>query len=125
MGREIQIQKASHSAEKRVDHRHTLALDTEVHYMEQNVEGMFRCRTTNIGLQGVFLPSKALPIDSTMDVELVFMARSDSTPGQYRLQAQVVRTTDKGAGLVFSKLDSEQQQDFRRFLFKAKVAARH
>lgn len=118
-------ERESRLAEKRGDHRHTLALDTEVHFHEQNVAGMFRCRTKNIGLQGAFLPSKSMPIDSKMDVELVFLARTRSTPKQYRLQAQVVRTSDNGAGLIFPKLNNDQQQDFRRFLFRAKVAARH
>jgi len=112
-------------AEKRGDFRHTLALETEVHFHEQNIAGMFRCRTKNIGLNGTYLPSKAMPISSDMDVELVFVAHSHVAPKRYRLKAQVVRSTDNGAGLVFPKLNSDQQQDFRRFLFRAKVAARH
>ena len=112
-------------SEKRVDFRHTLALDTEVHFHEQNIAGMFRCRTKNIGLNGTYIPSKAMVINSDMDVELVFVANSHSTPRQYRLKAQVVRSSDSGAGLVFPKLDNDQQQEFRRFLFRAKVAARH
>lgn len=112
-------------AEKRGDFRHTLALDTEVHFHDQNIAGMFRCRTKNIGLNGAYLPSKAMPISSKMDVELVFLAHPHTTPKQYRLKAQVVRSSDKGAGLFFPKLSNDQQQDFRRFLFRAKVAARH
>lgn len=112
-------------AEKRGDFRHTLALETEVHFHEQDIAGMFRCRTKNIGLNGAYIPSKAMPINSDMDVELVFVARSHVTPKRYRLKAQVVRSTDHGAGLVFPKLSGDEQQDFRRFLFRAKVAARH
>lgn len=111
--------------EKRGDFRHTLALETEVHFHERNIAGMFRCRTINIGLNGAYLPTKAMPISPNMDVELVFVAHSSATPQRYRLKAQVVRSTDNGAGLVFSNLDGDQQQDFRRFLFRAKVAARH
>ena len=114
-------------AEKRGDFRHTLALDTEVHFQEQNIAGMFRCRTKNIGLNGAYLPSKAMPICSKMDLEIVFVAHSRNTPvpRRYRLKAQVVRFTEGGAGLVFPKMDDEQQQDFRRFLYRAKVAARY
>jgi len=112
-------------SEKRVDFRHTLALETEVHFHEQNITGMFRCRTRNIGLNGTYIPTKATPINSAMVVELVFVANSHSTPRQYRLKAQVVRSTDDGAGMVFPKLNYDQQQEFRRFLFRAKVAARH
>ncbi len=111
--------------EKRGDFRHTLALETEVHFHEQNIAGMFRCRTKDIGLNGTYIPSKAMPISSDMDVELVFVAHSRTTPKRYRLKAQVVRSSDSGAGLVFPKLNGDQQQDFRRFLFRAKVAARH
>ena len=111
--------------EKRVDFRHTLALETEVHFHEQNVAGMFRCRSKNIGLNGVYLPTSATPISSDMDVELVFLVNSLTTPKRYRLKAQVVRSSDNGAGLAFPRLDNDQQQNFRRFLFCAKVAARH
>ena len=113
------------NTEKRGDHRHTLALDTEVHFNEKNVEGMFRCRTKNIGLQGAFLPSKAIPITSDTNIELILMAGTHPVPKQYRLQAHVVRSSDEGTGLVFSELNNEQQLDFRRFLYKAKVAARY
>jgi hypothetical protein len=52
-------------------------------------------------------------------------ARAHKAHKKYRLQAQVVHTSDEGAGLVFKMLDREQLQDFRRFLFKAKMSARH
>jgi hypothetical protein len=117
-------EQTTQMAEKRVDFRHTLALETEVHFHKRNIAGMFRCRCKNIGLNGVYLPSKAIPISSEMDVELVFVANSHTAPKRYRLTAQVVRSSDSGAGLVFPKLNNDQQQDFRRFLFRAKVAAR-
>ncbi len=115
----------SRLAEKRGDFRHTLALETEVHFHEQNIAGMFRCRTKNIGLKGACLPSNATPINPNMDVELVFVAYSRATPKRYRLKAQVVHSTNSGTGLAFPKLNSDQLRDFRRFLFRAKVAARH
>lgn len=114
-------------SEKRGDHRHTLALDAEVYFTEQDVDGMFRCRTQNIGLNGVFLPSSAIPVESELEVDVILKGKSGTSvnPGEYRIAAQVVHTSDLGAGLVFKQLDPEQLQDFRRFLFKAKVAARH
>ncbi len=118
-------EQATQLSEKRVDFRHTLALETEVHFHEQNVAGMFRCRSKNIGLNGVYLPTRATPISSDMHVELVFLVNSQSTPKRYRLKAQVVRSSDGGAALAFPKLNNDQQQDFRRFLFRAKVASRH
>jgi hypothetical protein len=60
-----------------------------------------------------------------MDIELVFLVNSQTTPKRYRLKAQVVRSSDNGAGLAFPELNNNQQQDFRRFLYLAKVAARH
>lgn len=114
---------------KRGDHRHTLALDTEVHIVQRDAREMFRCRTQNIGLTGAFLSSDGIPVESSMDVELVFKskvkAKVNKNHKQYRLQAQVIHTSDEGAGLAFKIANQEQQQDFRRFLFKAKVAARH
>jgi len=110
--------------DKRMTHRHTLALDTEVHFHEQYVQGMFRCRTGNIGLHGVFLPSEKMPITCKTDIELVFHAHTRPDSKQYRISAKVVRTAVDGAALAFCPEDERQMQDFRRFLLKAKVASR-
>lgn len=110
--------------EKRADHRHTLKLDTEVHFREQELDGMFRCCTSNIGLQGAFFPAKNLPITHKTEIDLVFHSRTKPKAKQYRLCAKIVRLQDDGAAMVFYSQDEAQAQDFRRFLFKAKVAAR-
>jgi hypothetical protein len=111
-------------AEKRTEHRHTLALDAEVHFCERPLEGMFRCRTQNIGLGGAFLPADHMPLGRAADVELVLHASTRPDPKRYHIQARVVRTVDNGAGLCFSALDSRELKRFRRFLLEAKVAAR-
>lgn len=115
-------------SEKRTAHRHTLVLDTEVHCVDQEVVGMFRCRTQNICLNGAFLPSSILPVESGMFVEVVFKskikAKAHDRHRKYRLQAQIIHNSNEGAGLVFKMLNSEHLQDFRRFLYKAKLAAR-
>lgn len=111
--------------DKRDDYRHSLALDTEVHFEELSIRAMFRCRTKNIGLQGVFLPSNSLPVYNRMNVELVIIAPAESEVGNYCISASVVHSSDMGAGLVFSGLDDQQRREFRRFLLRAKVAARH
>jgi hypothetical protein len=120
----LRTPKRSVSGDKRVSHRHTLALDTEVHFHEQFVKGMFRCCTGNIGLSGAFLPSKDMPLTRKTDVELVFHARARSQPNRYCMNAKVVRTSEEGAALVFCPESEQQIEDFRRFLFKAKVANR-
>ena len=108
--------------DKRRTHRHTLALDADVHFREPSVNGMFRCRTGNIGLNGVFLPSENMPITSETAVELVFHSSSSATSSKYAINAKVVRNTADGAGLVFCPEDEQQVQGLRRFLLKAKVA---
>lgn len=110
--------------DKRLTGRHTMALDTEVHFQEQYVKGMFRCRTGNIGSSGVFLPSEKMPIISKTDIELVFYAHSRFGSEQYRINARVVRTSADGAALVFCLDDDDEEKlrDFRRFLREAKVA---
>jgi len=110
--------------DKRLTDRHTLVLDTEVHFREQYVKGMFRCRTGNIGLSGVFLPSKEMPIISKTDIELVFYVHTRFDPDQYRINAKVVRIATEGAALVFCPEDEQQIPELRRFLLKAKVASR-
>lgn len=110
--------------DKRAEHRHTLELDTEVHFREQALNGMFRCRTSNIGLRGAFFPANNLPITDRTEIDLVFFAQTKPKAKQYRLCAKLVRLQEDGAAVVFYPNDEEQAQDFRRFLFKAKVAAR-
>ncbi len=111
--------------DQRKAYRHTLALDTEVHCHESSLLGMFRCRTENIGMGGAFLAAGELLLEKAADVELVFHVPATPTPKEYRIQAQVVRTSAAGAGLSFPPLDRERQRQFRRFLLEAKVAARH
>lgn len=110
--------------EKRLEHRHTLVLETEVHFHEQFVKGMFRCRTSNIGIDGVFLPSDKMPITRITNIELVFRDSTKLRPKKYRIAAKVVRNSAEGAALVFCPKDEKQVQEFRRFLLKAKVANR-
>ncbi len=110
--------------DKRRTHRHTLSLDTEVHFREQSVKGMFRCRTRDVGLMGAFLPSENMPITPKTDIELVFYARTRGQPRRYSLQAKVVRTANDGAALVFCPENKGQREEFRRFLLRAKVASR-
>lgn len=110
--------------DKRSDHRHTLELDTEIHFNEQSLNGMFRCRTSNIGLQGAFISAKDLPITTKTEIDLVFHARTRPVPKRYRMSAKLVRLDEGGAAMAFCSGNQDQLQDFRRFLFKAKVAAR-
>ena len=114
----------SRPADKRLAHRHTLALDTEVHFHEQFVKGMFRCQTSNIGLKGAYLPAENMPLTRKTDVELVFHVCAQTQTKRYSINAKVVRTSAKGAALKFCADDEKQIQDFRRFLLKAKVASR-
>jgi len=116
--------RAKQAQDKRSDHRHTLELDTEVHFQEKSLNGMFRCRTSNIGLQGAFFPAQDLPISDKTEIDLVFHARTRSQPIYYRLGAKLVRLQDNGVALVFRPGDEEQGRDFRHFLLRAKIAAR-
>lgn len=111
--------------DQRRAYRHTLALDTEVHCRESSLQGMFRCRTENIGMGGAFLPAGDMLLEKAVDVELVFHVATTPVPMEYRIRAQVVRTSEAGAGVSFPPLDRERQRQFRRFLLEAKVAARH
>jgi hypothetical protein len=117
--------KAKRAEDLRAEHRHTLALDTEIHFQEQCVNGMFRCRTSNIGLSGAFFSSEHMPLNGKSEVEVVFRAPAQASQKHYRLSATVVRSSNTGAALSFASIDDAQRQDFRRFLLQAKIAARH
>lgn len=112
------------TGDKRSCHRHTLALETEIHFREQSLNGMFRCVTSNIGLLGAFLPAEHLPITSNTEIDVVLHARTRPQTKQYRLHAKLVRMQDDGAAVAFCPKNEDQIRDFRRFLLKAKVAAR-
>jgi hypothetical protein len=112
------------AADKRLTHRHTLALETDVHFHEPSVNGMFRCHTSNIGLNGVFLPSKNMPITRKTDIELVFHVSNSVKSNEYSIGAKVVRIETDGAALVFCPEDEQEIQDLRRFLLRAKIANR-
>lgn len=111
--------------EQRKTDRHGLSLNTEVHYSETELHGMFRCRTQNIGLGGAFIAAAGLPLDSGTAVELVLNAEPAPSRDTFRVQARVVRVTDDGVGLSFNDLSPEDSRVFRRFLLQAKVARRH
>lgn len=110
--------------DKRLGHRHTLELDIEVHFREQSVNGMFLCSTSNIGLRGAFFQAENLPITGNTEIDLVFHARTRPQPKHFRLGATLVRLQDNGAAVAFCPDDENQIRDFRRFLLRAKIAAR-
>lgn len=110
--------------EQRAGDRHTLALDTEVHFRERALNGMFRCRTSNIGLQGAFLPADHLPVIPTTEIDLVFHARTRPQARHFRLCARLVRLQENGAAVTFCPADEDELREFRRFLLRAKIAAR-
>lgn len=117
--------RAKRAEDLRGEHRHTLALDTEIHFQEQCVNGMFRCRSSNIGLSGAFFSSEHMPLKGKSEVEVVLRAPTQASQKHYRLSAKVVRSSNTGAALSFASIGDAQRQDFRRFLLQAKIAARH
>ena len=107
--------------EKRADHRHTLQLESEIHFRERALKGMFRCSTSNVGLRGAFFMAENLPIVHQNEIDVVFHAKSE--PEHYRVCAKLVRLQEGGGAVVFCHASEDHKTEFRRFLFKAKVAA--
>lgn len=90
-------------SERRDTPRIPITLDTIVNYNNQNFQ---HSTTRDISLDGAFVESKTgLPKKGTM--ELAIKLPVEGRPKYHRFHAQVVRVTEKGAGLVFDRVDTD------------------
>jgi hypothetical protein len=91
--------------EKRWSERKTLNLQAELH---QRGEQPFECRTRNVSLGGTFLEiNPPLPdMHKNDNVEVVFYLNPDGVATKHRLNARVVRLSDKGIGFKYFNFDT-------------------
>ena len=106
----------------RDQHRHTLSLHMEVFRGADDKEPMFKCRTRNISFGGVMIRNRGLKLRKGARLKLLLKATCRSVRKQFPVDAKIVWKTSTAIGLEFSPAKETRLQDFRRFLFEAKVA---
>lgn len=105
----------------RAQHRHTLSLHMEVYRKASDEEPMFKCRTRNIGFGGTMIRNRGLKLRKGARLTLLLKAVCRSVRKQFEMDAKVIWKTPSAIGLEFSPIPVSRRQEFRRFLFEAKV----
>ncbi|MFQ6023342.1 MAG: PilZ domain-containing protein [Acidiferrobacterales bacterium] len=67
--------------------------------------GLTRCKLRDISLDGAFIEAENLSLSKNANVDLVLRIRYGNKRKHCRVPATVLRVTDNGAALAFSKLD--------------------
>lgn len=89
--------------ERRDTPRVPIALEAVLHYNSQSFRHSL---TRDISLDGAFVETPET-LSKKGNVELAIQLPTEGKPQYHRFQAQVVRVTDGGAGLLFDKVDTD------------------
>jgi c-di-GMP-binding flagellar brake protein YcgR len=90
--------------ERRDTQRIPIALDTILQYQDKNYR---RSNTRDISLDGAFIETSSDRFNKKQRVQVAIRLPNGSESRFHRFEAQVVRVTDKGAGVTFDKIDSD------------------
>jgi c-di-GMP-binding flagellar brake protein YcgR len=108
---------------ERTQHRHTLSLHMEVYRSAKDKEPLFKCRTRNIGLSGVNIRNRDKGIRKGSKVIVLLKADCRSVRKEFPIEATVVWKSPTAIGMAFSAVNKREQQEFKRFLFEAKISS--
>ena len=111
------------NSHERTQDRHTLSLHMEVYRSAKDKEPLFKCRTRNIGFGGANIRNKDAGIRKGSRLKLLLKADCRSVRKEFPIDAVVVWKSPTAIGLAFSEENKKEQQDFKRFLFEAKVTS--
>lgn len=89
--------------ERRDTPRIPIALEAVLHYNNQSFR---QSLTRDISLDGVFVETPTV-LPKKSNIELAIQLPTEGRPQYHRFQAQVVRVTDGGAGLLFDKVETD------------------
>lgn len=90
--------------ERRDTPRIPIALEAILNFNNQNYQ---QSVTRDISLDGCFIETAAQPPARKGPMELAIKLPTEGTQKYHRFQAQVVRITPTGAGLLFDKVDTD------------------
>ncbi len=91
-------------SERRDTPRIPITLDTILNYNNQNYQ---HSTTRDISLDGAFIETKSDTSPKKGTMELAIKLPAEGAPKYHRFHAQIVRTTDNGAALLFDKVDTD------------------
>jgi hypothetical protein len=91
-------------SERRDTPRIPITLDTILNYNNQNYQ---HSTTRDISLDGAFIETKSDTAPKKGTMELAIKLPVEGAPKYHRFHAQIVRTTDNGAALLFDKVDTD------------------
>lgn len=100
--------------ERRDTPRVPIALDTIVNYNSRN----YRHSTTrDISLDGAFVELKSGDLPKKGMVDLAIKIPAEGITKYHRFQAQIVRATRNGAGVLFDRVDTDSYAALLDFVF--------
>ncbi len=87
--------------EKRWSLRKSIQLDVVLHH---DTAGAIKCKTHDISLEGMFIETdnRTLPVDDTVYLDFIL---TDGGNKLHHIRAKVIRTTDKGMGVMFREFN--------------------
>jgi hypothetical protein len=88
--------------ERRLGPRKRLALEVMINQSDQ---GLQRCQTRDISLEGVFIEADQLALRKNAVVDVVLKLPGSGRKRHYRIQARVATIRNRGARLLFRNLD--------------------
>ncbi len=74
-------------------------------------------KTRDISLDGVFVEGAQARVNKNQLIELAIRLPADGQQKFHRFQAQVIRTTEAGAALVFDRVDTDAYEALLRLVF--------
>ena len=105
----------------RAQHRHTLSLHMEVFRKGGDKEPLFKCRTRNIGFGGTMIRNRGIKLRKGARLKILLKATCRSILKQFEMEAKVLWKTPTAIGFEFYPTKLSKRQEFKRFLFEAKV----
>lgn len=98
--------------ERRLCKRYSVELEAVISY---SALGLIHAQVCNIGPDGLYIDSGNVSLDIGSRVELILLGVG-KLPQVYSFNATVVFSDDRGAGMLFSKENSLNNQEFQEMI---------
>jgi hypothetical protein len=95
----------------------------EVYRKSGDKEPLFKCRTRNIGFGGTAIRNRGLQLRKGARLKILLKASCRSGLKQLEMDAKVLWKTPTAIGFEFCPTKLSKHQEFKRFLFEAKVGS--
>jgi hypothetical protein len=95
----------------------------EVYRKSGDKEPLFKCRTRNIGFGGTMIRNRGIKLRKGARLKILLKASCRSGLKQLEMDAKVLWKTPTAIGFEFYPTKLSKHQEFKRFLFEAKVGS--